>query len=75
MKARDVMTSPVITVTPQTSVRDVAQLFLEKRISGAPVVNDERKLVGVVSEGDLLHRSEAGTGRRRSWWLGLLTQS
>ena len=74
MKARDVMISPVITVTPQTSVRDVAQLFLEKRISGAPVLNDERKLVGVVSEGDLLHRNEAGTGRRRSWWLSLLTQ-
>jgi CBS domain-containing protein len=74
MKARDVMISPVITVTPQTSVRDVAQLFLERRISGAPVLNDDGKLVGVVSEGDLLHRSEAGTERRRSWWLGLLTQ-
>lgn len=74
MKARDVMISPVITVTPQTPVREVAQLFLEKRISGAPVLNEERKLVGMVSEGDLLHRSEAGTGRQRSWWLSLLTQ-
>lgn len=74
MKARDVMISPVITVTPQTSVRDVAQLFLERSISGAPVLNEQRKLVGMVSEGDLLHRSEAGTGRRRSWWLGLITQ-
>lgn len=74
MKARDVMTSPVITVTPQTAVREVAQLFLEKRISGAPVVNGEGKLIGMVSEGDLLHRTEAGTGRRRSWWLSLFTQ-
>jgi hypothetical protein len=53
-------------------VQKVAQLFLEKRISGAPVVDEEGKLLGMVSEGDLLHRSEAGTGRRRSWWLGLL---
>jgi CBS domain-containing protein len=71
MKARDIMTSPVITVTARTEVLDVAQLFLDKRISGAPVVDDEGKLIGMVSEGDLLHRSEAGTGRRRSWWLHL----
>jgi CBS-domain-containing membrane protein len=69
MQARDIMTSPAITVTPQTEVRKVAQLFLEKRISGAPVVDESGNLVGMVSEGDLLHRSEAGTGRRRSWWL------
>jgi CBS-domain-containing membrane protein len=71
MQARDIMTSPVITVTPRTEVQKVAQLFLEKRISGVPVVNEEGKLVGMVSEGDLMHRSEAGTGRRRSWWLSL----
>jgi len=74
MKARDVMSSPVITVNPATSVREVAQLFLDKRISGAPVVDDNGKLVGMISEGDLLHRAEAETGRRRSWWLHLLTQ-
>ncbi len=72
MKARDIMTSPVITVSPRTEVQKVAELFLEKRISGAPVLDEEGKLVGVVSEGDLLQRSEAGTGRRRSWWLSLL---
>jgi CBS domain-containing protein len=74
MKARDIMISPVSTVSPATLVREVAQLFLHKRISGAPVVDDNGKLVGMVSEGDLLHRAEAGTGRRRSWWLSLLTQ-
>jgi len=73
MKARDIMTSPVITVTARTEVLEVAQLFLNKRISGAPVVDNEGKLVGMVSEGDLLHRSEADTGRRRSWWLHLFT--
>ena len=69
MKARDVMVSPVITVKPSTSVREVARTLLQRRISAVPVVDDEGRLVGIVSEGDLLHRSEAGTERRASWWL------
>jgi CBS domain-containing protein len=69
MLARDVMVAPVITVKPSTTVKEVAELFLEKRISAAPVLDSQQKLVGVVSEGDLLHRVEAGTERRRSWWL------
>src|SRR5690606_1511825 len=69
MKASDVMVSPVITVTPDTSVREAATLLLERRISAVPVVNAEGRLAGIVSEGDLMRRSEAGTERRRSWWL------
>jgi CBS-domain-containing membrane protein len=69
MKARDVMISPVITVKPYSSVREVAKNFLERRISAVPVVDDQGKLVGIVSEGDLMHRSEAGTERQRPWWL------
>jgi CBS domain-containing protein len=74
MKARDVMASPVITVQPGSSVREVAKLFVERHISGAPVVDDGGKIVGIVSEGDLLHRRETGTQRRRSWWLHLLAR-
>ena len=73
MKARDVMVSPVITVKPSSSVKEVAKTFLERRISAAPVVDDQGKLVGIVSEGDLMHRAEAGTERRHSWWLRALT--
>ena len=73
MKARDVMVSPVITVKPSSSVKEVAKTFLERRISAAPVVDDQGKLVGIVSEGDLMHRAEAGTERHRSWWLRALT--
>lgn len=69
MHVRDVMVAPVITVTPSTTVKEVAGLFLEKKISAAPVVDSEEKLVGIVSEGDLLHRVEAGTERHHSWWL------
>ena len=69
MKARDVMVSPVITVKLSSSVQDVAKIFLQRRISAVPVVDDQGKVVGIVSEGDLMHRAEAGTERRYSWWL------
>lgn len=75
MKARDVMVFPVITVKPQSSVKDVAKVFLEHRISAVPVVEDDGRIVGIVSEGDLLHRAEAGTERRRSWWLEFVAQN
>ena len=73
MRAMDVMTTGVITVDPDTSVQAVAMLLSEREISGVPVVDAADRLVGIVSEGDLLHRVETGTerltGRRRSWWL------
>jgi len=69
MLARDVMVSPVITVSPAATAKEVAELLLEKHISAVPVVDREQRLVGIVSEGDLLHRMETGTERRRSWWL------
>src|SRR5580692_8668968 len=74
MRAVDVMTTDVITVDPDTTVRALATLLAERGISGAPVVDSGGRLVGVISEGDLLHRAEIGTARRhrerrRSWWL------
>jgi CBS-domain-containing membrane protein len=72
MKARDVMVSPVITTKPSASVKEVAQLLLANRISAVPVVDDKGKLVGIVSEGDLMRRADLGTERHRSWWLAAL---
>jgi CBS domain-containing protein len=74
MRAADVMTTDVITVDPETTVQSLATLLAERGISGAPVVDASGHLVGVISEGDLLHRAEIGTARRhrerrRSWWL------
>ena len=74
MRATDVMTTDVITVSPDTTVQALATLLAERGISGAPVVDSSGRLVGIVSEGDLLHRAEIGTARRhrerrRSWWL------
>jgi CBS domain-containing protein len=73
MKAADVMVTNVITVGPEASVQDVARILLNARISGVPVVGPNGELIGIVSEGDLMRRVEAGTGRRRPWWLALLT--
>lgn len=69
MLARDVMVAPVITINSSAKVEEAAQLLLENRISAVPVLDHKNKLVGIISEGDLLHRVEAGTERRRSWWL------
>ena len=73
MNAADVMVTNVITVGLDACLQDVAHLLLTNRISAVPVVDSNGKVVGIVSEGDLMRRAEAGTGRRRSWWLSLLT--
>jgi CBS domain-containing protein len=74
MQAKDVMTTDVITVDPDMTVQSLATLLADRGISGAPVVDSSGRLVGIISEGDLLHRAEIGTARRhrvrrRSWWL------
>jgi CBS-domain-containing membrane protein len=74
MKAKDLMTTDVITVGPDATVRHVAQLLLRHRISAVPVVDGDGKLVGIVSEGDLMRRAEVGTEPHRSWWLDLLAR-
>lgn len=68
MNAADMMTSPVVTIGPQATVRDAAWTMLTHRISAVPVLDGQRRLVGILSEGDLLRRAETGTQRRRSWW-------
>lgn len=73
MRARDVMASSVITVRPDTSVSDVAAILLNNRISAVPVLDADGALVGIVSEGDLVRRVEAGTERHPSRWLALFS--
>lgn len=71
MKVADVMVREVASVTPDTPVREVASLMLEKRISGVPVVDAMRRVVGIVSEGDFLRRPEIGTDHVPAGWLSL----
>jgi CBS domain-containing protein len=72
MKAADVMTRKVLTVTPDASVGDAVRMMLDAGISGVPVVEKSGKLVGIVTEGDFLRRAEIGTGRHRPRWLEIL---
>jgi CBS domain-containing protein len=67
MKARDVMVSPVITMGENDSVRDAAKLLVEKRISAVPIMDAAGKLVGIVTEGDLMRRTETDTEHPYSW--------
>ncbi|MEP9321636.1 CBS domain-containing protein [Paraburkholderia phymatum] len=76
MRALDIMTTSVVTATPDMSIHDAARLFVDNRISGMPVVDGEGQVVGIVSQGDLLHRVENGTGHgKRRWWLDFLLSS
>jgi CBS-domain-containing membrane protein len=74
MKVRDVMISPVITVKSSATLKEVARLMMENGISALPVVDDHNQLVGIISEGDLLHRAEIGTERRRSNWVAVFDE-
>lgn len=71
----DVMTAPVISVEPSATIAEAAKLMLADRISGLPVATRDGKLVGMISEGDLLRRGELGTERKRSSWLEFLVGS
>jgi CBS domain-containing protein len=66
MRAHQIMTHDVVTVTPDTPVVEAATLMLRYHVSGLPVVDNAGKLVGVVTESDFLRRSEIGTERKRS---------
>ena len=71
MKASDVMTRNVLTVGRETSVANAIRVMLENNISGLPVL-DNGKIVGILTEGDLLRRSETGTERHRPSWVEIV---
>lgn len=72
MLAKDIMTTEVVTVAPDTPVAEIAATFLERRISAVPVSDDGTSVIGIVSEGDLMRRPEADTDKRPgSWWLAI----
>ena len=72
MRAHQIMTKDVITVTPHTTIETAAKIMLRAHISGLPVLDDAGNLVGIVSQSDFLRRSEIGTGRKRPAWLQFL---
>src|SRR5215470_13084776 len=75
MKARDVMTRNVICIAPDASVLEAVRLMLQHKISGLPVVDGRSRVLGIVTEGDFLRRTETGTERKRPRWLEFLVGS
>jgi len=75
MRATDVMMTRVITADENATVPEAAKLLAEHGVSAVPVVDTDDRVIGMVSEGDLLHRAEIGTERRRSWWLEMMSST
>lgn len=73
MHARQVMTKPVITVAADATVYAAAEILLGSGVSGAPVIDADGKMIGIVSEADLMNRPEIGTVPAKSWLQRLLT--
>ena len=67
MKASEVMTTCVISVLPDTNAREVARILRLNRIGGVPVVDNEGRIIGMISDGDLSRHP--GAGVERAWWL------
>lgn len=74
MRADEIMTAPVVTVTPDTPASRIAKLLLENHVSAVPVVDASGAPIGIVSEGDLLRRDDSGRAARRAWWLEMLAE-
>jgi CBS domain-containing protein len=72
MNASDVMTCTLLSVRPDATVAEAIRTMLDNRISGLPVIDEAGRLVGILTEGDLLRRGETGTERQRSRWLEIL---
>jgi CBS domain-containing protein len=75
MTVRDVMTKSVLTVRPDTPLKDVARLLIDAGITGAPVVDAEGVVRGVVSEGDFLAKEQGAEGLRHRRLVALLGES
>ncbi|MBX9828441.1 MAG: CBS domain-containing protein [Xanthobacteraceae bacterium] len=69
MRAQDVMTQYVISVSPDDTLARAVRVMLQNDISGLPVLDANGTLVGMITEGDLLRRAETATGRRRPRWM------
>jgi len=67
MRARDIMTTNVVSVSPETDIAEAVRLMLERQISGVPVIDDSGRLAGILTEGDLMRRAELVTGRQSLW--------
>ena len=73
MKAADLMVQDVVTIGPNESVARAARLMTDNDVSALPVVDTDGRLVGIISEADLLRREEIDTATQRPWWVETMT--
>lgn len=73
MKASDIMTREIVTITPDMALEKALKLMVEHHLSGLPVVDGGESLVGILTEGDLLRRAEIGTEDEPSWLASVFT--
>ena len=73
MKAKDVMVRDVVTAHPDMKVSEAIELLAQHDVSALPVVDDDDRVVGVISEADLVRREEIGSVKHRPWWLEAIT--
>lgn len=72
MLVREIMNSPPVTIRGTATIRQAARLMLDNHISGLPVIEKDGSLIGIVTEGDFLHRAELDTERQHSWLFDVL---
>lgn len=72
--AADIMSSPVITVTPKTTLGEIAKILSQRRISAVPVLDGDGNVAGIVSEADVLKPYRESIIARRTWWLDLIAE-
>lgn len=73
MKAKDIMKTAVVSIRDDGTVEQAVNLMLENHISALPVLDSDNRLVGLISEGDLIRRLRDGGAERRSWWLEMFS--
>lgn len=75
MRAKDIMTTQVTTVDADSLVHEIVRCLLTKHISAVPVTDADGRVLGIISEGDLIHRVAATSHQHRSWWASLFDGS
>jgi CBS domain-containing protein len=72
--AADIMTSPAMSVSPETNMADIASLLASKHFSAVPVCHPDHSLAGIVSESDILKPFRESVRAKRDWWLGVIAE-
>ena len=72
--AAQIMTSPAVTIAPESGVEEIVRILSDRHISALPVCKPDGTLVGLVSEGDILRPFRESARVRRDWWLSMMAE-